>query len=236
MQPTRTIRSLCAAALVASISYLHADPILEPEAEFLIRSGMAEFDSVESLYENPRKLQYEVDSWRVDGWKVIRSETDFHAIFPVPIEYVIFELTNYENTKEIYPRVVESKLEYASPNRYDRHALWVHLRIKVLNFGAEYVYVTNNWLEESGNGYIQKYNLNRSPDGTLYQMLGNWYIEEILVDGEPHTYVRQYAILGIQKGTTTMEVAMRAFGAWQLRQIFKNIYRAIREKIDSEQT
>ena len=108
------------------------------------------------------------------------------------------------------------------------------MRVKVLNFGAEYVYVTNNWMEKVGDGYIQKYNLNRSPDGTLYQMLGNWYIEEIIYEGQPYTYIRQYAILGIRKGSLAMEVAMRTFGSWQLKQVFKNMYRAIEKRAESD--
>ena len=72
-----------------------------------------------------------------------------------------------------------------------------------------------------------KYKLNRCPDGTLYQLLGSWYLEEIMFNGKPHTYIRNYAILGIQKGSLPMEIAMRTFGIWQLRQVFDNIALAV---------
>ena len=234
MHNIRALKLFAAMTTALCISSIHADPLLEPEAEFLLRYGMADFKSVENLLENPSKLQYDIDSWRIDGKRAIRTETDYHAIYPVPIEYFVYELTNYENTKNTYPRVVESRLEVASPDKFEKHSLWVHIRVKVLNFGAEYVYVTNNWMEKTGDGYIQKYNLDRSPDGTLYQMLGNWYIEEITYEGKPHTYVRQYAILGIRKGSGAMEIAMRAFGGWQLRQVFKNMYRSIEKRAESD--
>ena len=217
---------------VSNVPLIHGESPFVPEAEFIIRSGMAEFESVESLLEKPSKLQLDIQSWRGDGKRAIRTETDYHAIYPVPVDYFLYELTNYENTKNNYPRVVESKLEYASEDRFAKHSLWVHVRVKVLNFGAEYVYVTDNWMEKAGDGYIQKYNLNRSPDGTLYQMLGNYYVEEIIYEGKPHTYIRQYAILGIKKGSRAMEIAMKAFGGWQLRQVFKNIYRAIEKRAE----
>jgi hypothetical protein len=111
------------------------------------------------------------------------------------------------------------------------HVLWVHIDVKVLGFGAEYTYVTNNWLERRGDGYLQKYNLNRCPDGTLYQLIGSWYVEEIEHNGTPHTYIRNFAVIGIRKGSMPMEIAMRTFGTWQLKRVFDNIQEAVEKSL-----
>ena len=196
---------------------------LKPEAEFKIRAWRAPFESIESLLKSPVKIEMNLRSWKHDNQKIIRSETDIHAIYPYPVEFFVDELLNFENTESIYPRVKESFVEYASNDRFGKHSLFVHMGVEVLGFGADYTYVTDNWMEHAQKGYVQKYRLNRSPDGMLYQLLGSWYIEEIMLKGEPHTYIRNYAIIGIQQGTLPMELAMKAFGLWQLKQIFKNL-------------
>ena len=207
---------------------------LKPEAEFLTRGEMAPYDSVEDLLFQPKAIQYEIDSWHQDGWKVIRSESDMHAIYPHPVSYFLDELLNFENTKNNFPRVVESRVEYASDDRFGLHTLFAHIDIKVLGFGADYTYVTNNWTERHNDGYLQRFNLNRCPDGTLYELLGSWYLQEIEYQGQQYTYIRNYAVIGIRKGDLPTELAMRAFGAWQLRRVFGNINDAVERRIASE--
>ncbi|MBN1685827.1 MAG: hypothetical protein JW852_04185, partial [Spirochaetales bacterium] len=71
---------------------------LKPEAEFLTRGGMAPIDSVDALLFNPTPVFFKVESWRQEEWKVIRSETDLHAVYPYPVDYFVAELLNFENT------------------------------------------------------------------------------------------------------------------------------------------
>jgi len=220
----------CLLILCSNLSFAQTGT-LEPEAEFLTRGEMASFETVDELLFNPQKIDFKLASWQQDEQKIIRSETDLHAIYPYPVEYFIDELLNFENTKNTFPRVVDSVLEDASADPFGLHTLWVHIDVKVLGFGAEYTYVTNNWMERCGNGYLQKYNLNRCPDGTLYQLIGSWYVEEIQYQGKPHTYIRNYAVIGIRKGSLPMEIAMRAFGVWQLKRIFNNINDAVEKRL-----
>jgi hypothetical protein len=221
---------LCLALVFPRLSFVQADPLV-PEAEFMVRAEIAPFESVEDLLFNPKKIDFKLTSWSQNDRKVIRSETDVHAIYPYPVGYFVEELLDFENTKNIFPRVVESVLEEASEDPFGLHTLWVHIDVKVLGFGAEYTYATNNWMERHGSGYLQKYNLNRSPDGMLYQLVGSWYVEEILYQGKPHTYIRNFAVIGIQKGSVPMEVAMRAFGIWQMKRVFGNINRAVESRL-----
>ena len=229
------MRSTSASSLAFSIYLILAisivgftEPLL-PEAEFALLTGPAPFESVEDLLNNPTKVAYELDTWRQDGDKIIRTESDVHAIYPYPLEFFLQELLDFENTKDVYSMVRESTLEYASDDPFGKHSLMVRFGVKVLGFGAEYTYVTDSWTEELGSGYLQKYRLNRCPDGTLYQLRGSWFIDEIIHNGEPHTYIRNYAIIGIQKGSLAMELAIRTFGIWQLQQVFNKTADAVRK-------
>ena len=196
-----------------------ADPVIPPEAEFKIREGRAPFESVEDLIDNPSKVEMKVSTWKVDGFHIIRSESDFHAIFPVPVDKVMSALLDYAGTVDIYPRVRSSTLVSATPEPFGLHQVEINMGIKVLGFGGEYTYITNNWVEaNSSNGFTQKFNLHRSVDDKLYQMLGSWYLEPVHYEGAEYTYIRQYAILGIQRGSIAMEIAMKTFGAMSLRQ------------------
>ena len=112
--------------LVASIALsfgsklLAADPVIPPEAEFKIREGRAPFGSVAELIDNPSKVEMNVSSWKVDGFYIIRSESDFHAIFPVPVEKVISALVDYAGTVDIY--ISPSSQKY--PHLCDSRAFW----------------------------------------------------------------------------------------------------------------
>jgi hypothetical protein len=229
-EKTAYILLLCLTALSSQHAFPQSET-LEPEAEFMTRVGMAQFESVEDLLHNPTKIFSKLDSWQHNENKVIRSETDVHAVYPYPVEYFVDELLNFENTKNIFPRVVDSVLEESSKDPFGLHVLWVHIDVEVLGFGAEYTYVTNNWMERRGEGYLHKYNLNRCPDGTLYQLIGSWYVEEIDYHGTPHTYIRNYSVIGVRKGSIPMELAMRTFGMWQLNQVFGNIQEAVKKRL-----
>lgn len=202
------------------------DATLEPEAEFAVRTGQAEYSSPEDLIEKPRKLQLNVTSWDHNGHYVIRAESDIDCIYPLPVRDFVEVLLDYEHTKEYYPRVVESELKHTSEDPYGKHTLLVHISIEVLGIGENYYYATNNWMERHNRGFVQKFNLADSPDGRFYQMLGNWYLEELEIRGRKHTYVRQYSILGIRRGSGAMEVAIKAFGTLNLKFLFKNLYHA----------
>ncbi len=203
---------------------------LVPEAEFMTRFGRADFDAIGDLLFNPTKIDSNLRTWNHEGEKILRSETDVHAIYPYPVGFFVRELLNYENNQNTYPRVTESILEFESDDPFGRHSLSVHIDLKVLGFGAKYTYVTDNWMEKCGEGYLQKYKLSRSPDGTFYQFLGSWYVEEIMYEGTPHTYIRNYAVLGFRRSSLPMEIAIRTFAIWQLRQIFNNIAQAVRNE------
>jgi hypothetical protein len=210
---------------------IRADSPLVPEAEFMIRSGAAEFGAVAELIDNPTKIEYSITSWHQDGGHVIRTESDFHAIFPVPIEQVLSVLLDYSGQKKIHSNVVECIVLDAGSDPFDRHTVLASVGIRVLGFGDSYTYVTNNWVEQSrSGGYIQKYNLAESVDGKLYQMLGNWYIEPVDYEGRQYTYIRQYVILGIRRGSVAMELAMRTFGAMSLKRQFRNLSNATKQK------
>ena len=172
-------------------------------------------------------VQVRIIPWKVDSHHIIRSETDFHAVFPVPIETVLHHLLDYDGIKDTYPRVRDSYVVDAEKEPFGRHTVRTYLGIKVLGFGETYTYITNNWVEPQGDkSYIQKYNLEESVDDKLYEMLGNWYIEEVVLGGNRYTYVRQYTIIGIQRGSLAMELAMKAFGSLSLRQQFRQLSEA----------
>ena len=212
---------------IAFVEAAGADPIVEPEAVFMIRSEVAYYDSAENLVDNPTKVEMNLTSWKVEGYRIIRSETDLHSIIPVPIDQVLAVLIDYADAKNTFPRVRESVIVESSPDPFDRQSVQIEMGIKVLGFGDVYSYVINNWVDqEEFGGYTQKYNMERSIDDKLYQMLGNYYLEPVIVDGINYTYIRHYAVIGIQRGSRAMELAMKTFGMASLRKVLKRVSEA----------
>ncbi len=201
-----------------------------------IRGGQAPYPTVESILENPTKVDMQVTAWEDNGFHKIRSVTDYHVVYPVPMKHILDVLLDYEGTKEVYPRVDESVIEKGDSDPRGMHTVRIHVSIKVFGFGGAYSYITNNYVEPYGDGYIQRYDLQRSPDGRFFQMSGNWYVEELEYGDEPHTYLRQYSVVGIRKGSLPMEVAMRTFGGINLRYMFGNVYDAALKRFKAGQS
>ena len=221
---------------ITHLEVVSTQSIIQPEAEFMIRSGVASYTSAENLIDNPTKVEMNLTSWKVEGRRIIRSETDLHSIIPVPIDHVLAVLLDYAGAENMFPRVRESILLERSPNPFDRQTVQIDLGIKVLGFGDVYSYVVNNWVDEEFGAYTQKFNMERSIDDKLYQVLGNYYIEPVVVDGIDCTYIRHYAIVGIQRGSRAMEFAMKTFGMASLRQTLKRVSIAAKNGYSSVNT
>lgn len=189
-----------------------------------IRAEPAPYASVEALLNDPGRIAMTVSSRREAGRHLIESETDFHTVVPVPVTSVLSVLLDYEGQNEVYGRVRHAELLEAAEDPFGKHTVRVEVAVKVLGVGTEYAYVTDNWVRQQDDGaYTQTYELAESPDGTFYRMSGNWYIREIMYEGQRCTYVRQHTVLGIQKGSRAMELAMRTFGGMGVRQNLREL-------------
>lgn len=226
-----TLLLFCGASTAA------AEDVVKPEALFAVHAGQAPYKSIQSIFKKPTEISLSVTSKTVDGIRTIRSETDFHAIYPVPVKAFLDELLDYKDDAQVFPNISKIEVPYADPDPFGLHQVHEYISFHVLWFKSEYEFITNNYVEKYGNGYVQKFDLASSPDGRFYEMLGNCYIEALEFEGQPCTYVRQYSIIGLKKDASALtELAMRTFGAWQVRAFFADIYRAVQHRYEQTKT
>lgn len=225
----------CSVLIIATLpATLFSDPVIRPEALFLTREGIVTTTPLRDLIEDPHRIAMDVSGWDESGFHVIRSEYDFHTVIPAPVELVLEVITDATRASEMYKNISECRVLDAGENRFDRQVIYTEVEFRVLGFVGGYSYITNNYLERLGEtSYLQKYHLVESSDDTLYQMLGNWYVEEVEIDGNTCTYVRQYTVVGIQRGSLAMELAMRTFGAANVRQVFKQLTREVGRELEA---
>ena len=66
-------------------------------------------------------------------------------------------------------------------------------------------------------------------DDKLYELLGDWYLQEVIYEGKRYTYVREYVVLGIQRGSAAMELAVNTFGPVGVRMQLAELSAASRQ-------
>ena len=150
MHGYRTVRIATLLMLFSALPENGLADALRPEAEFSVRPGRAHVNTVEELLSNPTGIEFELDSWRHEGNRIIRTVNDVHAVYPYPVQLFLNEMLDYENNENVYPRVRESVLEYSSQDPFGKHSVRIRMYVKVLGFGADYTYVTDNWTEKYG--------------------------------------------------------------------------------------
>ena len=200
------------------------------DAEFLFRAKSAPYESIEDLVERPTKIFFDIRTVEDPiGRRVLRVESDYHVAYPLGIDKFLTEIADYENTANVFPSAYESVLVIADPDPFGRHAIHVKVGVRLIGFVGGYEYITNNYIEQTESGYVQKYNLEESPGGKFYQMIGSFYLEEKRAGDQTYTYIRNYSILGM-KDSFALEWAMKTFAGMKMRSFFGHLYEAAQKR------
>ncbi len=202
--------------------------------DFVFRDSPA-VDSFEGLDSTAREIEGRVEKWVDDGHRLARMISDFHAVFPFPIEQIIPVFTDHENEDKVYPRIDNSSDLSPSTPVDEPHFQEIEISFKFLGFGEEYHYILYRiprWYEDGS--FLIHWALVHSIDGKYFELYGSWYLQEFQRDGKPHTYLRNFIRTGLIDPPKMLKTFTNLFARNDVRGFFDAVYNAA-EKNDLTQ-
>ncbi|MFW5712810.1 MAG: hypothetical protein ACOCZA_12785 [Spirochaetota bacterium] len=202
---------------------------LTPPEEFKIRNSVAA-DDVNSLSTTPQKISVSFEDWQENGTDRVNLHTDYHALFPLPIESVIAILLDIENEDSVYPNMTFTKDLTPKRDWNEGHYQEVVNSFSFLGIGAKYhyiVYRVPTWHQDGT--FTSHWALVHSIDDKYETLYGSWYVKEFSLEGKPHTYVRNYVETEIIDPPPFLKTIREIFGRSTVRRFFDALYEAARE-------
>ncbi len=178
--------------------------------------SVAPFDDPAALREEPRELDYRIRTEELPPGVVLTNTAEYDFLTDVPLESLRNAITALDDYVDFAPRVAKSNGLPISQDPPGNRS-WLQeltLSFRVLFFGEVYDYILR--LDETDldnpGSYGVEWRLERSLDGKFQHVRGGWFLREIVVEGEPQTYVRYWNRTDFAEGSGGLETALRWFG------------------------
>ena len=170
---------------------------------------------------------------RVSG-TIVYAEMDFHMLASVDIDSLVEVLTDYEGMEERMPRVQEYAWEPVRAG--DRSAIFETQRVGItfMGFDGTYSYrqrsETVDLRSQSPRRFVIRYEMTDSLDEKLELSSGEYLLEEVLVDGEAYTYIRQVNLTGIRDDFFGLKLILKRFMPRDVNRLFRIVTDEARER------
>ncbi len=213
-------RILVQVMLVVALAPIWAAPASAQERRFSVPDGT----DLAALVEEPQVINFEVDTSPPEP-ATTASLGDVHAVYPVPLAVLRDTLTDFAAHPGFMPRVAESRAEQLSEDP----AVWeqrVRLVFRVLVFSSEYDFtmtITDTELAQRGQFGLH-YQMDESHDSRLHDVIGSWYMREVEVNGQPHTYLRYFNSIHFAQDQFGLRLGLRNQGARDMQNTMNALY------------
>lgn len=214
------------ALLEGSPGFEEEEPVLRKPDDFVYRNSPAAGD-IDALTSKAQEIDSHYRSWREDGEKHVSLSTDYHAVFPFPIERLIPIFLDHENEDQVYPRITYSR--DLSPHKAtdEAHFQEVKINFKFLGIGAEYhyiVYRVPTWYDDGG--FSVHWSLAHSFGNKYAELYGSWYLKELEGEARQGTYIRNFVLTELIDPLPFLKPFTEMFGEKSVQNFFKAAYRA----------
>ncbi|MGC9312010.1 MAG: hypothetical protein ACP5IA_04920 [Sediminispirochaetaceae bacterium] len=199
--------------------------------DFVYRDSPA-VDSFEGLDSTAREIEGRVEKWNENGHKMARMISDFHAVFPFPVEQIIPVFTDHENEDKVYPRIDKSSDLSPDLHPNEPHFQEIEISFKFLGFGEEYHYILYRiprWYEDGS--FLIHWALVHSIDEKYFELFGSWYLQEFQRDGKPHTYLRNFIQTGLIDPPKMLKTFTNLFARNDVRGFFDAVHEAAEKNV-----
>lgn len=199
---------------------------LERPDQYKLKDSIAA-NHIEELGTTAEKHNYNYRQWDAESTTRARFFTDYHAVFPLPIENLISVLLDAENEDKVYPNMTYTR--DLTPGRGRREARYQEVKItfKVLGIGEKYHYIVHRiptWY--SDGSFSVHWALVKSIDNKYAELFGSWYVKEVSVHNVTHTYVRNYIETEMIDPPALLKTAQNLFSRKTVRTFFSSLYEA----------
>ena len=200
-----------------------------PPDRFIFRDCPAT-GSFQSLNLTAQKIEARIEEVE-NGQDNILLLTDYHAVFPLPLEQLVPVFLDHENEDRVYPRIKESRDLSPNAGLLDPHFQEVRTSFTFLGIGQKYHYIlyrVPHWYGD--DSFMLNWALVHSVDGKYYELYGSWYLEEFQREGKRHTYLRNFVRTGLTDPPSIVKTVTGLFATNSVRNFFEAVYDAAVEQ------
>jgi hypothetical protein len=174
----------------------------ETSAEYLygMPGGLSE-DDLEELIDAPRLvgMHYRLFNDAATGERRVGGYAEVIAVYDTAMQYLVDTVSDFEGYPRFVPRILEAGLDSIDGARYRvRYDTGVRLLGMEIGFKVR----SESVIEQLDGGSVAvRSRMLESLDGGLYENYNSFYMEPVVIDGRPMTFIRYFNRPGIRKPT-----------------------------------
>lgn len=195
---------------------------------FELDAGIVSGTDMAQLSQKAERVKFSSEEYDQDGKLYLYAESDYHAVADLPLQAMADKLSNYEDTDQIFSRIVETRDLSPGLAVTELHTQKVHNRTKYLGIGLEWKYTNEiSVLKYDENEFIMHWVLTDCEEGNFAGHEGFWYLKKLEpADGSPRTYVRMKSDSLFTDPLPLQRKAMHMFTDAETRKVFKELFNA----------
>jgi hypothetical protein len=190
----------------------------EASAEYLYgMPGGMDGEQLKDLIDNPRLIgmKYYIFNEVVTGERRVGGYAEVIAVYDTPIQHMFDATVDFEGYPRFVPRILDARLDSSDGIRY---RLWYDSGIRLLGFEILFKIKAESVIERMEGGAVGvRSRMLESIDGGLYEHFNSFYLEPLVIDGKPMTFVRYFNRPGIRKPTIGTLQIVRLFSPSEAR-------------------
>ena len=223
----------------AEDTVVYEGELLVADTEFEYRDSALISGNPSSLSSDPEEILTVIDDPRngeKEGERRLYTVTDFHAVFPFPLEEIIPVFTSFDEEHTVYDRIVYTKDLSPEASAMEPHFQEVKTAFRFLGIGTQQHYILYKVPERiSEDEFIIKWNMTESVDGKFYKYYGSWYLKRLSPaegSSEPRTYIRNYATIGFIEPPRGLKMVYNLFLGKEIGNFFSDVYDAVKADVE----
>jgi hypothetical protein len=168
-------------------------------------------EHLEELVDSPRLvgMKYYIFNDIASGERRVGGYAEVIAVYDAPIQHLVEAAIDFEGYPRFVPRILDARLDSSDGTRY---RLWYDSGIRLLGFEISFRIKAESVIERLEGGAVGvRSRMLESIDGGLYEHFNSFYMEPLVIDGRPMTFVRYFNRPGIRKPTPGTLQIVRLF-------------------------
>jgi len=176
------------------------DRPVEASAEYLYgRPDGLDVEQLEELIDSPKivGIKYYIFNDIATGERRVGGYAEVIAVYDTPIQYMIAATVDFEGYTRFVPRILDARIDSVDGTRYQ---LRYDTGVRLIGIEIAFKVRSESIIDTLGNGAVAvRSRMLESLDGELYENYNSFYMEPLVVNGKPMTFVRYFNRPGIRK-------------------------------------
>jgi len=185
-----------------------------PSNIFKFQNEKVPLDCYNQLINKPSAIKIRIFQNKIDDIPILNVLFDFHVVYKLPIDQLFSKVLNLNEEQKIFPRIIYSKDLNPEDGLWKPHFQEIKTQFTFSFYKENFNYIFYKIpIQNSDGSFLIKWNLYDSVDEKFLYNYGSWYMEEIIIDNQKYTYIRNYINYGMKKYHFYTELATNIGGA-----------------------